>query len=114
MASFRSIDKFNKGYVDSVNLGAFLRQLGHFSSELELLAIIRRIDTNGDATITFEELSDFLKPTIPVVRQAPEPIPQARNLAGYGGARNGSPMRSKSGKNYSPIREQSPLRTYSP
>jgi len=45
-----------------------LRQLGHFSSELELLAIIRRIDTNGNATITFEEFGEFLKPTVPVIK----------------------------------------------
>jgi len=28
---------------------------------MELLAIIRRIDTNGDATITFEEWYEFLQ-----------------------------------------------------
>jgi len=32
------------------------------------LAIIRRIDTDGDASITYEELTDFLKPALPLVQ----------------------------------------------
>ena len=56
-------------------------------------------DSNGSATITFEELSEFLKPIVPVIKQI-EPIPPARNLAGYGGARNTSPIRNK--RNISP------------
>ena len=53
LASFRSIDKYNSGTIDTVNLGTFLRQHGHFANELDLLAIIRRIDTNGTATVDF-------------------------------------------------------------
>lgn len=68
MACFRSLDKFGKGKVDDISLGAFLRQLGYQANELELLAIIRRIDTDGDASITYEELIDFLKPVFPLVQ----------------------------------------------
>lgn len=62
IAAFRSVDKYNSGRVDTVALGNFLRIQGHFSNEMELLAIIRRIDTNGDAIISFDELNEFLKP----------------------------------------------------
>jgi hypothetical protein len=37
-----------------------------------------------------------------------DPIPPARNLAGYGGARNTSPIRNRHERNFSPIRELSP------
>lgn len=49
MSSFRSVDRLNSGLISTVNLGAFLRDNGHFATEAELLAIIRRIDTDGDA-----------------------------------------------------------------
>jgi len=59
------------------NLGAFLRSQGHFATEKELLSIIRRIDTDGDARLSFPEFSDFMRPVggpvveRPDVRNAP-------------------------------------------
>ena len=38
---------------------------GHYASERELLSIIRRIDTDGDAKLAYEEFSEFLRPIIP-------------------------------------------------
>lgn len=52
LAAFRTVDRFNKGFIDTVNLGDFLRQNGHHCSELDILAIIRRIDTEGNAIIS--------------------------------------------------------------
>ena len=96
MTAFRSIDKNASGRVDTVVLGAFLRNQGHFADEMALLAIIRRIDTDGDAIITFEELDEFLRPEDPPTGHdygpLPEPIPMN---VGYG-ARGGSPMRARS------------------
>lgn len=49
LAALRSIDRYNAGTFTSVELGAFLRSQGHFATETELMAIIRRIDVDGDA-----------------------------------------------------------------
>lgn len=62
VAAFRSVDRYNSGLVTTVNLGAFLRDQGHWASEAELLAIVRRIDTDGDASIDLREWSEFLRP----------------------------------------------------
>ena len=65
-AAFRSVDRYNSGLITSVNLGAFLRQNGHFASEMELLAIIRRVDTDGDASVDYNEFAEFVRPLVPV------------------------------------------------
>jgi Ca2+-binding EF-hand superfamily protein len=62
VAAFRSVDRYNSGLITTVNLGAFLRDQGHWASESELLAIVRRIDTDGDASIDLREWSEFLRP----------------------------------------------------
>lgn len=38
----------------------------YYLTDRELLAIIRRIDTDGDARVSFSELSDFLQCEYPV------------------------------------------------
>lgn len=60
-AAFRSVDRYNSGRIDTVNAGSFLRQQGHYASEMELLAIIRRIDTDGDAIINYSEFAEFVR-----------------------------------------------------
>ncbi len=50
-AAYRSVDKYNDGRISTLNLGSFLRSTGHYATERELLTIIRRIDTDGDATL---------------------------------------------------------------
>lgn len=87
MAAFRSVDRLNSGVITTVNLGSFMRDHGHFASETELLAIVRRLDTDGDASITYGEWTEFLKapppplhaPPLPV----PDPVPPARPLPSY-------------------------------
>merc|ERR1719326_99986 len=79
MAAFRSVDKFNSGVITTVNLGAFMRDHGHFASETELLAIVRRLDTDGDASINYGEWTEFLRTPAPVppvtLPPAPRPLP---------------------------------------
>lgn len=59
---------------------------------MDVLAIIRRIDTNGDAIISFDEFEDFLKPDYNAIPVTYEPIAPARAISGYA-ARGTSPMR---------------------
>ena len=86
MAAYRSIDKYNDGRIDALNLGAFLRATGHYGSERELLAIIRRMDTDGDARLSYAEFSEFVRSSHPIC--AAESIPRA-STAGYS-----SPLKS--------------------
>lgn len=85
-SAYSTVDKFRTNSVNTVNLGAFLRDMGHFASETELIAIIRRLDTNGDASITYSEWCEFLAaapgvsltssaPVTTVVRTLPDPLP---------------------------------------
>jgi Ca2+-binding EF-hand superfamily protein len=41
-------------------LATFFKENGHYATEEELLAIIRRIDLDGDAEISKEEFYEFL------------------------------------------------------
>ena len=59
--AFRSVDRYNDGYIDSINLSSFLRQHNQYLTDRELLAIVRRIDTDGDARISYTEFSDFMR-----------------------------------------------------
>ena len=95
-AAFRSVDRYNSGMITSVNLGAFLRQNGHFASEMELLAIIRRIDTDGDASIDYNEFAEFIRPLIPVARPVLAPVPPPRVVVTAPPLRPGSPLRTSS------------------
>jgi Ca2+-binding EF-hand superfamily protein len=62
-SAFNSVERFTRsGVLNTVNLGDFLRSQGHYASEVELVAIVRRIDTNGDCNITSSELAEFLRP----------------------------------------------------
>lgn len=60
-AAFRSIDRYNEGNINTYNLGLFLKNTGYYATEKELLAIIRRIDTDGDAKLSYSEFSEFLR-----------------------------------------------------
>ena len=99
-AAFRSVDRYNSGRIDTVNCGAFLRQNGHYASEMELLAIIRRIDTDGDAVIVYSEFAEFVRPSIPAPRSIACPPP----------ARCSSALRAG---NSSPLKNSSPQRSFS-
>lgn len=103
-AAFRSVDRYNSGRIDTVNTGSFLRQNGHYASELELLAIIRRIDTDGDAVIVYSEFAEFVRPSIPAPRNVTY-APPTRSSSAYR-AGNSSPL-----KNTSPVRSYSAQRS---
>lgn len=92
LTAYNTIDKFRTSSLNTVNLGGFLRDMGHFASETELIAIIRRLDTNGDASITYSEWCEFLNAspgislsstapaTTVVSRPLPDPLPLPSSL----------------------------------
>jgi Ca2+-binding EF-hand superfamily protein len=59
--TFKSIDVSDEGFIDIEKLDVFLRRVGYSSSESELIGIIRRMDKNGDMTITFKEWQDYFQ-----------------------------------------------------
>jgi Ca2+-binding EF-hand superfamily protein len=59
-AAYRAIDKYDEGKINQVILCDFFRKMGTYMTDTEIFAIIRRIDTDGDARISFAEFADFL------------------------------------------------------
>ena len=101
LAAFRSIDKYNDGRIDSFNLGSFLRSQGHYATEGELLSIIRRVDTDGDARVSYPELAEFLRSC------------QPSSGGSFSPSRSDPPARATSagpGRSSSPLRPSSPIR----
>lgn len=65
-AVYKTIDRLNDGFIDTYNLSQFLKNNGHYATERETLAIIRRIDTDGDAKLSYTEFSEFLASASPL------------------------------------------------
>lgn len=92
-----------------------MKNNGSYQSERELLSIIRRIDTDGDAKLSYEEFSEFLRISYPSsyfednlknLRSQSEER-QRRNLqASESSAQYNSPLRARSTYN-SPQRNHS-------
>jgi len=59
-AAFRTVDRYNDGFITVDNLRHFFRFSGYYLTEKDTLAIIRRIDTDGDAKISYNEFVDFM------------------------------------------------------
>ena len=59
---FNEIDDWGYGYIDSKNLKNFLRKHGFISNCQDTIAIIRRMDLDGDARINKDEFIEGLKP----------------------------------------------------
>jgi Ca2+-binding EF-hand superfamily protein len=60
-ACFRAVDELNDGSINPDNLRAFLKNNGYFPKEEEVIAIIRRLDVDADAKISYEEFCDAIK-----------------------------------------------------
>ena len=58
--AFRSIDRFNEGFINEGNLSDFFKTQGVVLTSRELFCIIRRLNTHGDAKISIEEFAYFL------------------------------------------------------
>jgi len=119
LAAYRSIDRYNDGRINTFNLGTFLRSVGHYASETELLAIVRRMDTDGDAQLSYSEFAEFIRSSNPPSRAAIEATERAASAERYRRrlleSRNTSPLRPcTSPRAFSATRHSSPLRPASP
>jgi hypothetical protein len=59
-AAFRTVDRYNYGVIDGESLKTFYKINGKYLSDKESIAIVRRIDTDGDSKIGYSEFSDFI------------------------------------------------------
>ena len=125
LAAYRSVDRYNDGRINTFNLGTFLRSCGHYASETELLAIVRRMDTDGDAQLSYSEFSEFIRSTNPPSRTIIEEAERAERAASAERYRrrllsggNSSPLRpatqASPRASFSATRHTSPLRPASP
>jgi len=114
-AAFRSVDRYNSGRMDSVNTGSFLRQNGHYASEMELIAIVRRMDTDGDASVNYSEFSEFVRRGSAAGASAsysPARASSANRAGTYSSPlKNTSPAR-RSSANRTGGRQSSPVRSF--
>lgn len=61
-ACFRAIDELNDGEINADNLRAFLKKAGHYPTEEEVIAAIRRLDADADCRVNYAEFSEAIKP----------------------------------------------------
>jgi len=108
-SAFRTIDRFNEGFLTIDNLKVFFRSNYQYFTDREILSVIRRIDTDGDARISYTEFSDYLRCQLPQNR-----FVEAENDLKY---RSMSALKNSrlnvSGANASPLRRSSPPRALS-
>ena len=124
LAAYRAIDRYNDGRINTLNLGTFLRNCGHYATETELLAIVRRVDTDGDAQLTYSEFAEYIRSAYPPSpsRAAIEASQRAASAERYrrtlmeSSLRASSPLRPQVSPraSFSATRHQSPLRPSSP
>lgn len=109
LAAYRSVDRYNDGRINTFNLGAFLRNCGHYASETELLAIVRRIDTDGDAQLSYSEFAEFVRSTNPPSRAMMEEAERSMRAASAERYRR----TLLEGRNTSPLRPATSPRAFS-
>lgn len=63
--AFHEVDDWNYGFIDAKNLKSFLRKHGFVAAKKDILAIIRRLDLDGDAKVSMPEFLLGLTPMQP-------------------------------------------------
>ena len=108
-SAFRLIDRGCDGLLNYGNIQAFLRDLGHYASDQQVIAIVRRFDSDADQVVRMQE---FIEMVTPRDRRAVDP---STNLTAVIARGRDSPQRVRigAGGRVSPIRPPggSPLRS---
>jgi Ca2+-binding EF-hand superfamily protein len=65
--AFKALDELNYNFINEANLKIFLRKMGHHVVKKELVAILRRLDLDGDSKISFNEFVEGIKPVSPEI-----------------------------------------------
>ncbi|CDW75672.1 ef hand family protein [Stylonychia lemnae] len=84
-AAFRTVDRYNYGAIDADSLKTFYKLNNKFLSDKESIAIVRRIDTDGDSKISYSEFSDFINNQLDksaLLYEAPKKLSESQ--ANYG------------------------------
>ena len=110
-AAFDAIDRPRMGRLDTVSIGSFLRACGHHATEMELLAIVRRMDADGDSRVSPSEFSSFMRSSYPVSK--PVVVESPTRVLRCSSPVRASPVVVESPVRVSPVRLASPVR-YSP
>jgi hypothetical protein len=68
--AFSAIDDWNYGFVDASNIKRFLSKHGFSANRKDLIAILRRLDADGDCRVDFEEFKKGLRSSLTVYGDA--------------------------------------------
>lgn len=71
--AYNEIDTTHEGFLNHRNIQTFLRLNGHVASDSELIAIVRRMDSDADQRISFDE---FREAASPIVFEYPSTHPE--------------------------------------
>ena len=81
MRCFAALDTYKNGCVDERGLRRFLKRVGHNPLKEELLAIMRRVDQDGDACISYFEFEEALTPVcVQLIHDYTRPAPREHFL----------------------------------
>ena len=59
-AAYNTLDNYRRGTVNQFVLESFFKRNLYYMSFADIMAIIRRFDTSGDAHISLQEFSEFM------------------------------------------------------
>lgn len=62
MQAFETVDRHREKYLTYQNVHDFCRQNDFRASELDIVAVIRRMDMDADQRVSFDEFSKMMSP----------------------------------------------------
>lgn len=70
-AAFETIDSLRDYTLNQRNIQTFLRLNGFIATDSEVIAIIRRLDSDGDNKVTLDEFAEAIRPAVVISSPAP-------------------------------------------